>query len=187
MELQRPHQLRDGAGVLAVGTIVGMMGAALAISFAALIFTGDMAEFLPIGAGMALAGAALSGLVIAVIGGLPGTIAGAQDNTAVIMALAVAGATGAVAGADRLPTALAVIVSGTVLAGVAMLTIGRFHLGRFVRYVPYPVIGGFLAGTVGSSPSEASICWAGPASFLSNRSALPTWQSALASRSDCWP
>jgi SulP family sulfate permease len=147
MELQRPHQLRDGAGVLAVGTIVGMMGAALAISFAALIFTGDMAEFLPIGAGMALAGAALSGLVIAVIGGLPGTIAGAQDNTAVIMALAVAGATGAVAGPDRLPTALAVIVSGTVLTGVAMLTIGRFHLGRFVRYVPYPVIGGFLAGT----------------------------------------
>ncbi|MGH8928751.1 MAG: SulP family inorganic anion transporter, partial [Acidimicrobiia bacterium] len=139
--------VQNRVGVLTTGLIVGMISAALAISFAALIFTGLMTPYLPIGAGMALAGAALTGLVVAFAGGLPGTTTGAQDNSAVILALAVAGATASVAATQRLPTAIAVIVTGTVLTGVAMLAIGRFRLGRFVRYVPYPVIGGFLAGT----------------------------------------
>ena len=35
----------------------------------------------------------------------------------------------------------------TVLTGVFFFVLGRFRLGGLVRYLPYPVIGGFLAGT----------------------------------------
>jgi sulfate permease, SulP family len=35
----------------------------------------------------------------------------------------------------------------TVLCGVLFLVIGRFRLGSLIRFVPYPVVGGFLAGT----------------------------------------
>ena len=29
----------------------------------------------------------------------------------------------------------------------AFLLLGRLHLGQWIRFVPYPVVGGFLAGT----------------------------------------
>src|SRR5205085_4127326 len=35
----------------------------------------------------------------------------------------------------------------TILTGVAFLVIGAFRLGNLIRLVPYPVVGGFLAGT----------------------------------------
>jgi SulP family sulfate permease len=35
----------------------------------------------------------------------------------------------------------------SVLAGVFFLLMGGFKLGRFVRFIPYPVVGGFIAGT----------------------------------------
>jgi SulP family sulfate permease len=35
----------------------------------------------------------------------------------------------------------------TVSCGVLFFILGRFRLGNLVRYIPYPVVGGFLAGT----------------------------------------
>ena len=35
----------------------------------------------------------------------------------------------------------------TVLTGIAFLAIGTFKRGNLIRFVPYPVVGGFLAGT----------------------------------------
>ena len=35
----------------------------------------------------------------------------------------------------------------TVLCGVVFFALGHFRLGNLVRFVPYPVVGGFLAGT----------------------------------------
>ena len=35
----------------------------------------------------------------------------------------------------------------TLLTGVTFFVIGTFRLGNLVRFVPYPVVGGFLAGT----------------------------------------
>ena len=35
--------------------------------------------------------------------------------------------------------------STTALSGLCMLVLGRARLGRIVRFVPYPVFGGFLA------------------------------------------
>ena len=35
----------------------------------------------------------------------------------------------------------------TVLTGITFLVIGTFKRGNLIRFVPYPVVGGFLAGT----------------------------------------
>ncbi len=42
---------------------------------------------------------------------------------------------------------MAVIVITSVVTGLVFFFLGRFDLGRLVRYVPFPVVGGFLAGT----------------------------------------
>ena len=42
---------------------------------------------------------------------------------------------------------LATISFTTILSGLFYFLLGQFRLGRFVRFIPYPVIGGFLAGS----------------------------------------
>ena len=35
----------------------------------------------------------------------------------------------------------------SVLVGIFFYILGQFRLGKLVRFIPYPVVGGFLAGT----------------------------------------
>src|SRR4030095_12432893 len=44
-------------------------------------------------------------------------------------------------------TVIAAIVLTTLLTAATFLLLGQFRLGALVRYLPYPVLGGFLAGT----------------------------------------
>src|SRR5262249_13179701 len=39
------------------------------------------------------------------------------------------------------------IVLVTLITGVTLYVLGRLNLGNVIRFVPYPVIGGFLAGS----------------------------------------
>lgn len=66
-----------------------------------------------------------------------------------ILAVAVAAVASALPAGTRamLPTVVATMMATTLTAAVLFLLLGVFRLGNVVRYVPYPVIGGFLAGT----------------------------------------
>ena len=48
---------------------------------------------------------------------------------------------------DIFLTVVAATLVVTVLCGIVFVVIGRFRLGALIRFVPYPVVGGFLAGT----------------------------------------
>jgi sulfate permease, SulP family len=136
---------------LTSGFVAGLLEAALAISFATLIFTGPLAEYRALGVGLALLGAILSSTVVALFTSLPGTLGGNQEVPAVIMTLIAAeivllipaGATAA----EMLLTVLAAIAITTLLTGTVFLALGYFKLGNLMRFLPYPVVGGFLAGT----------------------------------------
>ncbi|PSN79363.1 hypothetical protein C8B47_12025, partial [filamentous cyanobacterium CCP4] len=49
--------------------------------------------------------------------------------------------------AETLPTAIAAIAVTTLSLGLVSLLLGVFRLGNVIRYVPFPIIGGFLGGT----------------------------------------
>ena len=54
-----------------------------------------------------------------------------------------------VVAANLLPTGeanIAVVVTAFLLAGVLQVLMGVLRLGGFIRYVPYPVISGFMSG-----------------------------------------
>ena len=131
------------------GIIIGFTFVFLEISFAALIFSGDLSVYLARGIGFMLFGTCVVCLVIAVISSRPGMIAISQDVPAAIFSVV------GVSIATTLPnnldsafhTLVAVIIITSLISGVAFVTMGRFRLGRLVRYIPYPVVGGFLAGT----------------------------------------
>ena len=136
---------------LTAGLLIGASEVLFCTSLAALIFSGRLSPFVADGIGLTLFGGMILGLVVSFLSSLPGTIPVVQDSPAAIFALAAA-AIAAQMPLDAAPnqlyfTVVAAISFTTILAGLLFLAIARFGLSNFVRFVPYPVVGGFLAGT----------------------------------------
>jgi sulfate permease, SulP family len=135
---------------ITAGLIAGIVTISLEISLAALIFSGDLDQFLAGGIGLMLFGAFAVGITIALTTSLPGMVGLPQDTPAAIMAL-IAGAIGvSMQGEDPkaiYSTIVAAISLTSILTAIFFLLLGRFKGSGFVRYIPYPVVGGFLAGT----------------------------------------
>jgi SulP family sulfate permease len=134
---------------LTAGIIIGILEVVLATSFAALVFFGDAAIHLPSVIGLNLFAGIAVLTILAVRSSLPGVVGSVQDTTAAILALISASIIAGMPGAyhETFLTILAATMVATFLTGVFLLVLGRLHLGNLVRFIPYPVIGGFLAGT----------------------------------------
>ena len=133
---------------LTAGLALGFVEVIFSVSIASLIFSGSLREYLPRGITIVLVTSIISILIPALFSSYGGVIAGIQENPAVLLTLAVASLTGLLgAGPTLLPTILAMILVTTLLTGFLLLLLGTFRLGGLMRYIPYPVIGGFMAGT----------------------------------------
>lgn len=131
------------------GIVVGASGVLMAISFAALVFSGPLEAFMGPGVGAFLFGTVVTGLVIALRSAFPHAVAAAQDVTAAIMGVAAAAVAAALPprSAAVLPTVASALAVTTVATAAVFVLLGAFRMANLVRYVPYPVVGGFLAGT----------------------------------------
>jgi SulP family sulfate permease len=90
------------------------------------------------------------GAVLALRSSFKGTIAIPQDRIAPI--LAIMGANIVARMPNAIPEAqglavLAAIAMVSIITGVTLYWLGRFKLGNLIQYIPYPVVGGFLAGS----------------------------------------
>ena len=133
---------------LVAGAISGTLIVTFGISLAALIFTGDLAHYVPAGIGILLFSSFLIGGVVALRSSYKPVISAPQENTSVILALmATAIHQKLPAGVDALPTILASFALASIGTGTLFAILGMLRLGKIVRYIPYPVIGGFLGGT----------------------------------------
>lgn len=133
------------------GLITPIMIIATSLSYSVLIFSGPMAENLSIGAGFALIGAGLTSIVFAAGSGLPFTIAAPDSKAVAVMASLATAITAELAGqghAEQIgPTVLAALIAGALIVGVISYVFGALKLGRWIRFMPYPVIGGFMAAS----------------------------------------
>jgi SulP family sulfate permease len=136
---------------LTAGLIVGITDVSFEISLAALIFSGILAPYVAYGIGFVLFGAFVILLLSALTSSIPGTMTIPQDTPAAILALIVAGVVGNMSASASLDetftTAVTAIIVTSVLAGLIFILFGQFKLSGFARFIPYPVVGGFLAGT----------------------------------------
>ena len=88
-----------------------------------------------------LYGAIAAGVLAAIFGGAPVLVTGPTNPMTLVAATVVA--------ANMLPSGkvnLAVVVTAFLLAGAFQVLFGALRLGGFIRYVPYPVISGFMSG-----------------------------------------
>jgi SulP family sulfate permease len=136
---------------LLAGLTSGLVNLVYSLSFAALIFSGRLTPYFPQGVGIALVGATVTAVLVAWRSPFPFTVAGPEANSAILIALAAGSIATALDAAGReasvFPTIWAAILLSTVATGLFLYLLGRYRWGRLARYIPYPVIGGFLAGT----------------------------------------
>ncbi|MEA1917272.1 MAG: SulP family inorganic anion transporter [Campylobacterota bacterium] len=95
------------------------------------------------GAIAGLYGAIALGIFAAMFGGTNTQISGPTGPMAVVASAVVAGE---IAIYGSLEAALGTIVATFVLAGVFQIIMGISKIGQYIRYMPYPVISGFMSG-----------------------------------------
>ncbi|MGK7891031.1 MAG: SulP family inorganic anion transporter [Leptolyngbyaceae cyanobacterium] len=132
------------------GMITGLIGVIRAISYAALIFSGALASDLNVGVGIAVLSSALISIVVALTSSLSGMIATPLAAPTVVLTILAAGIVERVAPNNPyavLPTVIAAIAIGSILTGSVLWLLGQFRWGKAMEFLPYPVVGGFMAGT----------------------------------------
>lgn len=134
-------------GTVLTGLVMAMINALLSIALMSLIFQGEIEHLLPQGLGIGLVASAVVGGVIALASGVPGSYGGVQDASAAILGLAAATIASTVAVPRTMATVIVLMVATSVSTGFLLILMGRFRLGEIARFVPFPVIGGLLAGT----------------------------------------
>lgn len=136
---------------LIAGLVTGIIGVIRAISYAALIFSGTLGSDLGVGVGLTVFSTGIVSFVAAIFSALPGMIAtplaAPTAITAILASEIVADLKATVSPAELLITVLAAIALSSVCTGLFLLILGRLKLGSKIRFIPYPVVGGFMAGT----------------------------------------
>ena len=126
---------------------IGILQLGIAISLAALVF----AESLAPGAGRAAIGFVLGTAIVSAAVGLttrmPVAVAGAQDTGAIVIAAVAASLAATTTTEAAVPTVVVMVALCALLTGVAFWVLGSTGKTSFVRYLPWPVITGFTAGT----------------------------------------
>jgi sulfate permease, SulP family len=143
-------EVRRFLPIMTLGLVLGAIDLPTVISFAVLIYSGELAPFAGVGIGMVLFGGLIIQLIIALTSSIPGLMGGPQDSPAAILGVMTAAILAQIPDASletKFITVAGMIMLTTVLSGLFFLVIGGFKLGRFVRFIPYPVVGGFIAGT----------------------------------------
>lgn len=96
------------------------------------------------GAIAGLYGAIVIGVVAAWFGGTPTQISGPTGPMTVVSAVVVSTAIEAHGGS--LEAALGTIIAIFLLSGFFQILLGVFKIGQYIRYMPYPVVSGFMSG-----------------------------------------
>lgn len=142
--------VRDVLSGLLTGSIIAILVIFLQVSFAAMVFSGDLEGLLSRGIGFFLLGALVMGLVLTFTSSFVPVIPIPQDAPAAILGVVATtiGASLSVTAPEHVfGTVIAAMMLASFLTGIVFWLMGRLNLGRLVRFIPYPVVGGFLGGT----------------------------------------
>ena len=178
--MTRRFDFRQLLPVASIGLVGGAILLPIVISFALLIFSGDLASYAQQGIGMFLLGSLLMQLILAFTSSVPGMIGFSQDSPAAILALSAAAIAIKMKGAPAdsiFITVVVTIILTSIVSGIFFALFGVFKLSRFVRFIPYPVVGGFVAGTGFLLVQGSFGVMLGKTSDLSNPGLLFTAQS----------
>jgi len=119
------------------------------LAFTTLMYSGELSSQVPRALGFVILGDAILCGIAAWFSSNPGAIGVEQDTPGAMLAVVTAGviATLSSDATKQFATVVLLIVTTTLMSGLLLLLLGYFKLGGIVRFLPYPVVGGFLAGS----------------------------------------
>jgi len=119
------------------GITAGVVALPLALAFGVQSGAGPVAG---------LYGAIAIGIFAAIFGGTSTQVSGPTGPMTVISALVIAKA---IEGYGSLEAGMGFIICIFVLAGIVQILFGLLQLGAYIKYIPYPVVSGFMSGIGG--------------------------------------
>ncbi|WP_233804747.1 SLC26A/SulP transporter family protein [Paraburkholderia sp. HP33-1] len=137
---------------VAAGAVSMLVMLCYAMSLGTMIFSADLARYAMLGVPTALVSCVVTALVIALTSSMRWNIGGPDSNAAAFLAGVAAGVGSSVRADGGSPqtlilTVLIAIALCSVVTGVILYAIGSSRHSRSLQFLPYPVLGGFLAGT----------------------------------------
>ena len=133
------------------GLITSTISVAYGLSFAALIFAPPLTPWIAYGIAATFLTTAISAAFVAARSSLPFAIAGPDGATVAVTATLVVALLGRLSaeGApdDLLAPVMIVMGLSAALTGLLFFGLGVARAGGAIRFIPYPVIGGFLGAT----------------------------------------
>ena len=151
------RSIHSGQGIRAAlndvlgGGAASVLTVTFGLSYSLLIFSGPLAPYLSYGVAATFVSSAILAAVIALGSSLPFAVAGPESSTAAMTGILASSLVERMMAAD--PTApllgpvLLTLASTTIVTGIVLCSFGMTRVGRAIRYVPYPVVGGFLGAT----------------------------------------
>jgi sulfate permease, SulP family len=137
---------------MVAGIVAAVILIANIISFGALMFPGEFSAGIPLAVWSMLIGACICGVWISLATSLPPIATGIDSPTGTVLVLlsALAGARVVAAGGSPQTAVLTVMLlftTATLLSGALLYLLGACRWGTYFRFVPFSVVGGFLAAT----------------------------------------
>jgi sulfate permease, SulP family len=146
-QLRLRAALKDVLG----GSAASVLTVTFGLSYALLIFTGPLAPYLSYGIAATFITSAVLAGVVGLGSSFPFAIAGPESSTAAMTGILASSMVERITAADpsapMLAPALITLAIATILTGIVLCGFGMTRMGRAIRYVPYPVVGGFLGAT----------------------------------------
>ncbi|PCH84277.1 MAG: sodium-independent anion transporter, partial [Flavobacteriales bacterium] len=116
------------------GITAGIVALPLALAFGVQSGMGPIAG---------LYGAMVLGILAAIFGGTATQVSGPTGPMTVISAMVVATA---IEVSGSLEAGLGIIIGSFLLAGGFQILLGLLKIGKYIKYIPYPVLSGFMTG-----------------------------------------
>ena len=136
---------------LFAGLSASVISIAYGLSFAALIFAPPLNTWLAYGIAATFITSAISAAFVAFRSSIPFTIAAPDGATSAVTATLAATVAERLIEAgppdDLLAPVMIVVAIATALTGILLFCLGLARAGGAIRFIPYPVIGGFLSAT----------------------------------------
>ena len=147
-----PHvKLRAWLNDIFASAAPAVLTVSFGLSYSVLIFSGPLSEYLPYGIAATFIATAIIAIVVALGSTFPIAVGGPETSTAAVTAILATSVVEHITATDPsahlLGPVLLTLSAATIITGLALCSLGLTRIGRAIRYVPYPVIGGFLGAT----------------------------------------
>src|SRR5882757_3650648 len=133
------------------GSAASVLTVTFGLSYALLIFTGPLTPYLSYGVAATFIASAVLGAVVATGSSFPFAVAAPESSTAAMTGILASSLVEHIVAsnpsAPLLAPALMTLGLSAIATGIVLCGFGVTRMGRAIRYVPYPVVGGFLGAT----------------------------------------